>query len=93
MRALDVARQPQRREHLPRGHAVGRRRLVGAADRAFDHAQDQHQHRRQQIDRDRAGPARQEVAGVTHHGFRRRQRLEALRFDRRRVENLVGRTG
>ena len=38
------------------------------------HAEDQHQHRRHQVDRDRAGPARNEIAGITQHGFGGRHR-------------------
>ena len=87
---LDLARDAQGRQHLRRRHGLDRRRLVLAADIGVHHAQNQHQHRRHQVDGDGAGPARQEVGGIDDHGRRRRQRLEARRLDRRGVEDLLG---
>ena len=52
------------------------------------HAEDQHQHRRHQVDGDGAGPARDEIAGIAQHRFGGGQRLEAAGLDRRHIENL-----
>ena len=56
-------------------------------------AKDQDEHRRHEIDRDGTGPARNEIAGVTQHGFGGRDRLEPCRLDMRHCEYLVRSVG
>jgi hypothetical protein len=88
-RFFDLARHLQRRDQFARGHgrcADGGKAL--APDRGMHHAQDQHQHRRHQVDRDRAGPARDEIAGIAQYCFGGRHRLEPRRFDARRRQDF-----
>ena len=49
--------EPHRLHHVGGGHdVVGDLRILVAADRGVDGHQDQHQHRRQKVDGDRARP-------------------------------------
>jgi hypothetical protein len=89
-RVADLARHLQGRDQFTRGHvrrADGRNAF--APDRGVHHAEDQHQHRRHQVDRDRTGPARDEIAGVAQDRFGGRQRLKPDRFDPRHRQNFV----
>jgi hypothetical protein len=90
LRFSDLARHLQSRDQFARGHIRGgERRKSFAPDRGVDHAKDKHQYRRHQIDRDRAGPVRYEIAGVTQHRLGGRQCLKPDRFDLRHCQDLV----
>src|SRR5947209_3863875 len=81
-RLFELTRDLQRRGEIARRQTRGaERRAAFLPDRRVHDAKDQHEHGGHEIDRDRAGPTRNEVAGVAQHGFGRRDRLEARRLD------------
>ncbi len=83
--------KPHRLHHVGgRHHVVDDLRVLLAADRAVHDDEDQHQHGRQEIDRDRARPGGKEVGGVAQHGRGTRQRHEPLRPYRLRRQHLIG---
>src|SRR5450755_3040844 len=80
-----------RREQFARGHVgCADRGKPFAPDRGMHDAKNKHQHRRHQVDRDRAGPTRDEIAGIAQHRLGGRHGLKPERFDPRRRQDLVG---